>query len=160
MPNTIAASPGITLSRLTFKSFLLGSLQVLCLLCLFAQIAINDQLDNVVSVVLVVLSSSLLIQYLWRSQAMATHPLSSLALLGFTASSQLVALLTQTGSWAPFTQYLRAPVLTFSVLATVHVTAVLAHFVFRHFAPLRHASQFIAEKIYGPLNLHLSLIHI
>ena len=139
---------------LSYRSLLLGGLQVLAVLCMLAQVAIDPSADNVECSVLVLASSTLMLQYLWRSEAMTTHPLSSLALLGFTASSQLVAFISQTVELAPFIQYLRAPQLTFAVLAVAHVTAVAAHFAYRHFEPLGGSATFLAEKVLAPLNIH------
>ena len=139
---------------LTFKGLLLGGLLAVCLICFFVQLIIDGSADNMVPTALAVGSTSLLITYLWRSQAMSTHPLSSLALLGFTASSQFVALATQTSSGMAFTHFLRAPTLTFGVLATVHMVAIVTHWVFRHFTPFNGASRFIANKVYGALGAH------
>jgi hypothetical protein len=139
---------------LTVKGLLLGSLLALCVVCFTAQIFIDGSEENMVSTALAAGSTALLLMYLWRSQAMTTHPLTSLALLGFTASSQFVALATQTAGGVAFTKYLRAPLLTFGVLATLHVVAIVTHWVLRHFTPLNGASRFIADKIYGPLGVH------
>lgn len=140
--------------RLSYRSLLLNGLQMTALICLISQCVISQEYENLISTFLVFLSSSAMFQYLWRSDAMTDHPLSSLALLGFTASSQFVALLTQTLDGQPFVEYLRAPELTFSVLAVAHVSAIAAHFVFRHFTPLSGSSAFIGEKILGTLSLH------
>ena len=139
---------------LPFRTMVLGLLQGLALLSFIAQYFIEPDTTNMLCVGLVVLTSSLVFQYLWHTEAMTDNPLSSLALLGFTASSQYAALLTQTFSGTEFIQYLRAPELTFTVLAGVHVSVLLAHFVFRNFTPLRNASGFIGTHIYGPLNVH------
>lgn len=139
---------------LPFRTMVLGLLQGLALLCFVVQYFIDPDATNMLCVGIVVASSSLVFQYLWHTEAMTDNPLSSLALLGFTASSQYVALLTQTSSGTPFTQYLRAPELTFTLLAGVHVSVLLAHFVFRSFTPLSNASSFIGTHIYGPLNVH------
>jgi len=139
---------------LPFRTMVLGLLQGLALLSFIAQYFIEPDTTNMLCVGLVVLTSSLVFQYLWHTEAMTDNPLSSLALLGFTASSQYVALLTQTFSGTSFVQYLRAPELTFSVLAVAHIAVIAAHFVFRKFTPLNNASTFIGEKIYGPLNMH------
>lgn len=138
----------------TYKGLLLGTLQTLALVCLLAQFFIDNSTENIRCVVMAATSSTLMIQYLWRSDAMTTHPLSSLALLGFMASSQLVALISQTADLTPFTQYLRAPELTFTVLAVAHITAVASHFVYRHFQPLGGVTVFLTDKLLAPLNIH------
>lgn len=141
-------------SRLTVKGLLLWGLQALGVLAWLAQLVIDSSEANLVSATLVLATSSLLLQYLRVSNAMTDNPVSSFALLGFTLSSQFIALIAQSADLAPFVQHLRAPVLTFTVLGTVHVVAVLTHFVHRHFQPFSSSSKFIAERIYGPLNLH------
>lgn len=141
-------------SSLTVKGLLLWGLQALGVLAWLAQLVIDGSEANLVSATLVLASSSLLLQYLRVSDAMTTNPVSSFALLGFTLSSQFIALIAQSADLAPFVQHLRAPILTFTVLGTVHVVAVLTHFVHRHFQPFSNSSKFIAEKVYAPLNLH------
>jgi hypothetical protein len=153
--STISKPPNADLIPwLSYRALLLGTLQVMAALCFVAQLVIDPRADNLECVGLAVASSSLLLQYLWRSEAMTTHPLSSLALLGFTASSQLIALISQTLDGTAFIQFLRAPQLTFTVLAVAHVTAVLAHFAYRNFQPLSGATAFLAENLLAPLNIH------
>lgn len=139
---------------LTYRGLVLGCLQALALACMVAQTAIDSSSDNLECAAMVLASSSLMLQYLWHSEAMTTHPLSSLALLGFTASSQLIAFFSQTLDLTPFIQYLRTPHLTFTVLAVAHVTAVAAHFAYRNFQPLSGSTAFLAEKLLAPLNIH------
>lgn len=140
--------------KLTLKALLLQGMQVLCLACWFAQCVIDNSTSNLLPVTLIVASTTLVLQYLAHSAAMTTQPLTSFTLLGFTASSQFVALVFQTFDWTPMVQYLRAPLLTFSVLAVVHVTVVLAHFVYRNFSPLTNASKVIAVQVLSPLKIH------
>lgn len=150
----VTSHPHAPMSGLTLKTLLLNGLQAICLACWLTQWLIDGSQENLLAVSLVVASTSLVLQYLRLSQAMVTQPLTSFTLLGFTASSQFVALIAQTTELTPFTQYLRAPTLTFTILAIVHCVVVLAHFVYRHFTPLTNASQFIASKILSPLNIH------
>lgn len=144
----------LTHSRTTVKSVLMWGIQSLCLLAWLAQVLIDRSSENLIAATLVLASTSLLVQYLRVSAAMTTHPLSSFALLGFSASSQFISLLAQSADGAAFVHYLRVPLLTFSVLAAAHVAAVMTHFAYRHFTPFSGASAFIAQKIYSPLNLH------
>ncbi len=150
----MATTPATVLPPMTYRALFLGSFQVLTVLSVIAQMWIAPDADNMTAVMWVALSSSLMFQYLWHSDAMTDHPLSSLALLGFCASSQFVALVSQSVAGVAFIQYLRAPELTFMVLGIVHGVAVLAHHVFRHFKPLSDASRFLATRVYQPLNVH------
>ena len=141
-------------SQLTLKALLLNGMQALCLICWLAQCVIDSSTDNLLPVTLIVASTSLVLQYLRLSAAMTTQPLTAFTLLGFTSSSQFVALVFQTFDWVPMVQYLRSPMLTFGVLAIVHVTVVLAHFVYRNFAPLANIPKVIAVKVLSPLKIH------
>ena len=156
MNATIRSSLRTTLSRteFRFRDVLLNGIQILCVLSWLAQLAVDPSADNMTAVSLVVVSTSVLIQYLRMSPAMSTHPLSSFAMLGFSGSSQFIALFVQSSELTPFTQYLRAPILTFTILAVAHLSIVLAHFVYRNFTPFSGASIFISRKIYAPLNMH------
>ncbi|MDO9235711.1 MAG: hypothetical protein Q7U28_06710 [Aquabacterium sp.] len=133
---------------------LFGVLQLLCLLSIGAQVLIDYRYDNVISVTMVGLSTSALIQYLWRSGAAITHPVSSLALFGMCITSQFASLLIQTFDGQPFVQLLRNPVLTFFVLAVVHAVGILTHWAYRHLAAFQGFTQGIAKHVLSPLNVH------
>lgn len=144
-----------TLSRsITVKELFLGSLQLICVVCGVLQFFIDNRYDNLIPTVMVVVTSSMMIQYMRISESMTTHPLSSLALIGFTVSSQFGALITQSLDGAPFTHLLRAPMLTFSVLGGVHLIAIGTHWVYRHFKPFDNASHAIANHVVTPLGGH------
>lgn len=128
-----------------------GLLQALSLLCALCQLRIDPSTDNLNGVALVVASSSLVIQYLWRSKSPIDHPISSLAILGMCVTTQYAALVAQTLSWTSFTALLRWPVVTFSVLAAVQVLAVSTHWVYRHLAVTNAITAFIAHKVLTPL---------
>jgi hypothetical protein len=139
---------------ITVKALFLGSMQVILLICAVLQLCIDSHYENLLPTAMVVVTSSLMVQYLRVSAAMTTHPVSSLALIGLTVSSQFGALLTQTLDGEAFTHLLRAPVLTFSMLASVHLVAIGSHWVYRHFSPLNDTSRFIANKVVSPMGGH------
>ncbi len=142
------------LPNFTLKAWLLGVMQVLCAVCFFIQIKVDASTENLVSTALVCGSTTLLVQYLWRSQAMQTNPISSFALLGFGASCQFVSLVTQSLEFAPFVNQLRAPLLTFTILSSSLVVAIVAHVCHRHFLPFRSASEGLARNIFGRFQIH------
>lgn len=109
--------------------------------------------DNLISVASTVLSSSLMLLYIWRSNALVTHPVSSLALLGMSVTSQTASLLIQTMELTSFTRWLRAPVLTFGLLAMLHVVAVLTHWSYRHLTSLQSFTQGVAQLVWSPLGI-------
>ena len=128
-----------------------GLMQAIGLLCAFCQGLIDPSLDNLNCVALVVASSSLVIQYLWRSRSCIEHPLSSLAILGLCVTTQFAALVAQTLGWTSFTALLRWPQTTFMVLAVVQVLAIGTHWVHRHLAVTQAISDFMAHKVLTPL---------
>jgi hypothetical protein len=140
--------------KLTVKELFFNSLQLLCLACGLAQVFISNAYDNVIPTMVAVATTSAMLQYLRCSDAMTTNPLSSLALLGLTVSSQLAALIAQTLDATPFTELLRAPLRTFCILGIVHLLAILTHWVYRTFKPLTNASTFISDRFTGPLKIH------
>lgn len=128
-----------------------GLLQAICLLCVVCQIRIDSRVDNLNSVTLVALSSSLVFQYLWRSKTPRDYPISSLAILGLCITTQFAALVAQTLAWTSFIELLRWPLVTFGVLAALQVLAVSTHWVHRHLAVTNAISQFIASNVLAPI---------
>lgn len=109
--------------------------------------------DNMICVASTVLSSSLLLLYVWRSNALVTHPISSLALLGMSVTSQMASLLIQTMDMTSFIRWLRAPVMTFGLLAMLHVVAVLTHWSYRHLSSIQSFTQGVARLVWSPLGI-------
>lgn len=141
-------------TSITVKKLFLGSLQAICIVCGLLQFYIDSSYDNLIPAVLATATTTLMLQYLRASDSMTTHPVSSLALLGFTVSSQFAAMVTQSLDGEPFTRMLRAPLLTFSILGSVHVLAIGTHWVYRHFKPFDGTSRFIAERVVSPIGGH------
>lgn len=128
-----------------------GLMQALSLLCALCQLRIDPSVANLNCVALVVASSSLVIQYLWRSKAPIDYPISSLAILGMCVTTQYAALLAQTLSWTSFIALLRWPEVTFAVLAGVQVLAVGTHWVYRHVAVTNAIRDFMAQQVLAPV---------
>lgn len=134
--------------------FVCGSLMLVCAVCLMAQGLIDPAADNLYPAAMAACSSAALAFYLWRTRAFDDVPLSSLALLGFTVTAQLAALVSQSTQGVAFTRALRAPETTFAVLAMGHLVAIVSHFVYRHFTPLSGARDGLARWVLSPLGIH------
>lgn len=128
-----------------------GSLAAAAIFSCYLQVAIESSAQNAIPALLCGLSSAGILCYLWRTSAFNRSPVAALALLGFTFTSQLGALLFQTIRLEPFTKNLRAPELTFHALAVMHIIAALAHWLSLHFRPLSNISNFASTKLLEPL---------
>lgn len=135
------------------------AMQLVCIASSIAQFFIDPHPDNVTATLHGAIGSSILIQYLIRSKCAKTHPLSSLSLLGLNITSLLTSLVAMSAYGRPFIQDLRAPELTFPVLASIQVLAVATHWVYRHFTPFVSAPQAIATSIFQPIGL-FSIPHV
>lgn len=115
------------------------------------QIAIEPLMDNMLSVLLVLGSSLVVLEYLRITRTPVQYPVSSLALLGLCLMTQYVSLLVQTAYWKPLVYMLKAPVETFLMLGAVQVLAVLSHWLYRHGWPFQAAREFIADRVLAPI---------
>ena len=117
-------------------------LLALALLAMVAQFAIDCTPDNVAASCLVMASALAILLYILWTDAIQTHPLSTFAIFGFCVTSQLGALLAQSGSGVSLTQNLRQPLETFAWLALFQAVALLAHALYRNFSKPqeRHSS--------------------
>lgn len=129
------------------------AMQLTCVVCGLMQLIIDSSNDNMLSVLLIVGSTLLIYQYLDRSRAPVDYPVSSLAIIGFNVTSSLASLVAQTTSWAPVSQLLRGPVLTFSVLAVVSLIAVAVHWIYRHLAVTVSLRDGLALHVFRPLGV-------
>lgn len=133
--------------------FFTALLCILWLSGLMQVLKLGRDTDNVICVLCTVVSSSLLLLYVWRSNALVTHPMSALALLGMSVTSQLASLLIQTMDMASFIRWLRAPVMTFSLLAMLHGVAIATHWSYRHLTSIQQFTQGIARLVWSPLGI-------
>ena len=106
----------------------------LALLAFCAQWLIDGSADNIAAGCLVLASSLAILLYLLWTDAIQTHPLSTFAIFGFCVTSQLGALLAQSGSGNSLAQNLRQPLQTFAWLAAFQAVALLAHALYRNFS--------------------------
>jgi hypothetical protein len=118
------------------------------------QVAIEPSMVNALATSIVVVSSLTVLFYLLWSTALNTHPLSTVALLGFCFTSQLGALLVQTGFWTALSNSLYDPLYTFGTLALYQAVALIAHCVYRFFSAKRPVDAQLLRGFLGWLGLY------
>jgi ABC-type multidrug transport system fused ATPase/permease subunit len=106
----------------------------LTVLAALLQLIIDASIENVASVCIVLASSLILLLYLGWTNALQTQPLSTFAIFGFCATTQLGALLAQAAVWTPLRASLYDAVHTFGTLAFYQAIAVVVHVAYRFFA--------------------------
>jgi len=116
---------------MTYSRFVIGLLLALCLASLAAQMAIDFSSVNVAAASIVFASSAAMLLYLLWTPAIRSHPLSTLALLGFCVTTQMGALLVQSATLTPISFNLRLPLETFGLLAAFQAVAMLMHVAHR-----------------------------
>ncbi|WP_317201421.1 hypothetical protein [Janthinobacterium sp.] len=114
-----------------------SALILLVLAACVAQLFIDFNTDNIASACLVTASSLATLLYLRWTTALTSHPLSAFSLLGLCTTTQLGALLGQSGAWTPITYALRQPVATFATLAMFQAIALSAHALYRFLPALQ-----------------------
>lgn len=129
------------------------TMQIACIVAAFAQILIDSDTENLIATTYAAIGSTVLIQYLLRSNCAQERPLSCLALVGLNVTSLLTSLVAMSAYGRPLTENLRAPDITFPLLASVQVIAVLAHWIYCNFTPLTNASSAIASHVFKPVGL-------
>lgn len=122
--------------------------------CVMLQLWIDPSYENTLSVAMTWAAAVVLAEYLRRSRPFDDAPLSSLALLGFCVTSQLASLVAQTAQWTAYVEWLRVPVTTFGILASVQLMAILVHYVYRRFEPLHAFRDAVAATVLTPLGVH------
>ena len=113
--------------------FILLFLLALALVAFGVQCAIDFSAENIAASCIVLASAMAVLLYIYWTDAIQTHPLSTFAIFGFCVTSQLGALLVQSGSGTSLTLNLRQPLETFATLAGFQLIALVAHAVYRLF---------------------------
>lgn len=133
---------------------ILQLLQIATALSVLMQVAINQSKENILSVVLAAGSSYVALEYIKRSRCYASTPISTLGLLGLIITSTTASLITQSFYWTPLVHLLRAPELTFAVLALVQLLACITHWVYRKFEPFSKLPVYIGRAVFKPAGLY------
>lgn len=138
------------------------TMQALCVLSTFAQILIDASPSNLTSTLCAFAGTTFLTQYLIRSGCAHETPISAIALIGLNVTSLLTSMASMSAYWLPLTDKLRAPELTFFVLASIQVIAAVSHWIYRNFRPFSDSANFIARNGWRPLGAfstpHISTI--
>lgn len=159
MPTAAGARDGVSAAEplhahvLSRSDMVLWVLQAAALLALGLQIAIGADRVNVASATVIVLSSTLTLQYLRIGRGFEGSPLSSFALLGLCISTQWGALIAQTVAWVPVSDGLRNPQLTFKLLGLFQAVAILAHWLVRRLAFMRAARGALSSHLLRPMGM-------
>jgi hypothetical protein len=119
---------------MTVRHAIFNSLIALTVLAVLLQFVISFSIENVASSCIVMASALTALLYLRGTSALEQHPLSTMAIFGFCASTQLGALLVQTAARTPLVLSLYNPLYTFGTLAFYQAIAVLMHVVYRFFS--------------------------
>jgi len=127
---------------MTVRRAILWTLFALAFIALLLQCAIGPSTKNIASCCIVFSSSVVLLAYLGWTDALEVQPVSTFAIVGFSLTTQLGALLAQTASWTPLVSSLYDPIHTFSILAFYQCIAMLVHFVYCLFNRSRPERQF------------------
>ncbi|MGV3499163.1 MAG: hypothetical protein ACO1OR_10090 [Hydrogenophaga sp.] len=116
---------------MNYGRLVLALLLSLCLLALFVQGLADFSPENLASACLAFAASVTLIGYLAWTAALQTHPLSTFALLGFSATTLMGALLGQSLFGVAVSFNLRQPIETFAWLAAFQFVAIGMHAFYR-----------------------------
>jgi len=119
---------------MSVKYAILNTLIWLVILTFPLQCLIDSSAENLASVCIVLVSSLSMLAYIKWGGAADDQPLSTLAIFGFCITTQMGALLVQTGFWTPLRLSLYNPLLTFGTLAFYQAIAITTHMVYRYFS--------------------------
>ena len=119
---------------MSVKYAILNTLMWLVVLTFPLQCVIDPSAENIASVCVVIVSSLSVLAYIKWSGTADAQPLSTIAIFGFSITTQLGALLVQTAFWTPLRLSLYNPLLTFGTLAFYQAIAILMHMVYRFFS--------------------------
>lgn len=138
------------------------SMQVACIVSSIAQLFIDSSVENVSATAFALIGSTILIQYLIHSGCAQSRPISTLALIGLNITSLLTSMVAMSAYGRPLIENLRAPEITFPILASVQVLAVFSHWLYTSFTPLANSSNSIATNILKPIGVfktpHISTV--
>jgi hypothetical protein len=127
---------------------------VLTVVAVPLQVAIQPTMVNSLAACIVLVSSLGTLLYLFWGKALDTHPLSSFTVLGFCFTSQMGALLVQTGAWTAISNSLYDPLYTFGMLALYQAVALLTHLVYRFFSSKEPGNSGVVRGFLGWAGLY------
>ena len=119
---------------MTVRNAILNGLLCLVTLAMPLQCLIDPAAENVGCACIAMFSAFSVLAYLKWGGALDQQPLSTMAIFGFSITSQMAAYLVQTVSWTPLRVSLYSPLLTFGTLACYQMLAIGVHVVYRYFS--------------------------
>ena len=118
-----------------------------------AQLVIDTSMTNLVSTIIVGVTTLVTLLYLGHTDAVDHQPLSTLVLFGFCVTTQFGALFAQSLAGTSLTASLRQPIGTFLTLAAYQLLAIAAHATYRLFSnPTRQPS--LVRRSLGQLGMY------
>lgn len=106
-----------------------------------AQFFIEFSSENIAASCFAFASVLAIVFYIYWTNAIQSHPLSTFAIFGFCVTTQLGALIVQSAAWTPLVLNLRLPVETFATLAFYQGIAMVAHSFYRLFSRTNQSRQ-------------------
>ena len=119
---------------MTVRNAILNGLMCLVTLALPLQCVIDPSAVNVGCACIALFSAFSVIAYIKWGGAVNDQPLSTIAIFGFSVTTQMAALLAQTVFWTPLRNSLYDPLGTFGTLAFYQMVAIGVHMVYRYFS--------------------------
>lgn len=124
------------------------------LLSLALQCVIQPSGENIASSAAAAFASIVTFTYLYGPSSVAeSHPLSTLALLGFNVSSLSGALVYQSVTLTPLVENLAVPLKTFGYLALLQLVLLTSHAIYSRFPYLRSLARTLSSGVCAPLGL-------
>jgi hypothetical protein len=123
---------------MTVRRLIIGGLLALAMLSVLLQTVIDHSIENIASACLVLASSMSILMYIGWTRALALQPLSTFAIFGFCATTQLGALLAQTAAWTALRSSLYDPLYTFGTLAFFQLIATVVHATYTFLLKSKH----------------------
>lgn len=139
---------------MTYARFTFISILFITIAAFLAQFIIDFNSENLAATCIVFSSSLLIIGYMAWSKGLKDNPLSTFAIFGFCATTQLGALVAQSAAWTPLVKDLRQPLTTFSILAFAQLIALGTHATYRLFSQNNSENQSIARSLLSTLNIY------
>jgi hypothetical protein len=134
---------------MSVKYAILNALMWLVLLAFSLQCVIDPSAENVASACIVLVSSLSMLAYIKWGGAADAQPLSTVAIFGFSITTQMGALLVQTAFWTPLRLSLYNPLLTFGTLALYQAVAIAVHMLYRFFSVPNPSRQGIFRSLFS-----------
>lgn len=136
------------------SSFVYGVMWLTAVLAGAYQLHLDAHYDNMLPVFCVLLSTSVCLAYLQRSDCMKDAAVSSFAILGFLVTTLLGALWSKSLEGLPISSDLKTPVMTFTVLSGALLCTIALHWAYRHLLSIVNWRNALASRWLAPAGLY------